>query len=52
MTVLIDVQVDGILADDVLAITGETGEYPNVAEYIRNLIRRDIDKVEVRLSEA
>ena len=52
MTISIDVQLDGVLADHALAVTGEFGMYPDVAEYVRNLIRRDIDEVEVRLSEA
>ncbi len=40
------VRVSGALADFVAANTGEDCTYENVSEYIRDLIRRDKERVE------
>jgi len=42
------VRLSGSLSDFVAANTGETGSYENVSEYIRDLIRRDKERVEQR----
>lgn len=40
------VRISGALSDFVARSVGETGSYENVSEYIRDLIRRDMDRVE------
>ena len=40
------VRVGGALADFVTENVGENGRYENVSEYIRDLIRRDKERVE------
>ena len=40
------VRVGGTLAEFVAANVGENGRYENVSEYIRDLIRRDKERVE------
>jgi antitoxin ParD1/3/4 len=40
------VRVSGALSDFVAANVGEGGAYENVSEYIRDLIRRDKERVE------
>jgi len=40
------VRLSGALGDFVAANVGETGSYENVSEYIRDLIRRDMERVE------
>ena len=40
------VRVGGALSDFVAANVGEDGSYENVSEYIRDLIRRDKERVE------
>lgn len=40
------VRLSGTLSDFVAANIGETGSYENVSEYIRDLIRRDKERVE------
>ncbi|MCD6527565.1 MAG: hypothetical protein J7K75_11305 [Desulfuromonas sp.] len=40
------VRLSGALSDFVAASVGETGSYENVSEYIRDLIRRDKERVE------
>lgn len=40
------VRVGGALAEFVAANVGENGRYENVSEYIRDLIRRDKERVE------
>lgn len=40
------VRVGGALGDFVAANVGEDGAYENVSEYIRDLIRRDKERVE------
>ncbi len=39
-------RVGGVLAEFVAANVGENGRYENVSEYIRDLIRRDKERVE------
>jgi putative addiction module CopG family antidote len=40
------VRLSGVLSDFVAANVGENGSYENVSEYIRDLIRRDKERVE------
>jgi len=40
------VRVGGALAEFVASNVGENGRYENVSEYIRDLIRRDKERVE------
>lgn len=40
-----NVRISGALKDFVNSKTSESGEYESVSEYIRDLIRRDADKV-------
>ena len=40
------VRVGGALAEFVAANVGEHGRYENVSEYIRDLIRRDKERIE------
>jgi Arc/MetJ-type ribon-helix-helix transcriptional regulator len=42
----ITVRVSGPLSDYVAANVGEDGVYENISEYIRDLIRRDMDRAE------
>ncbi len=45
-TTTMTVRLSGVLSDFVAANTGEHGAYENVSEYIRDLIRRDKERVE------
>jgi len=45
-TTTMTVRVSGALSDFVAANTGEDGAYENVSEYIRDLIRRDKERIE------
>ncbi|AVO37335.1 ribbon-helix-helix domain-containing protein [Pukyongiella litopenaei] len=45
-TTTMTVRVSGVLSDFVAANTGDDGAYENVSEYIRDLIRRDKERVE------
>ena len=45
-TTTMTVRLSGALSDFVAANVGETGSYENVSEYIRDLIRRDKERVE------
>ncbi|MCF6267863.1 MAG: hypothetical protein L3J57_15160 [Desulfuromusa sp.] len=45
------VRLNGALSDFVASSVGETGSYENVSEYIRDLIRRDKERVEQELFE-
>ncbi len=45
-TTTMTVRLSGTLSDFVAANTGEHGAYENVSEYIRDLIRRDKERVE------
>jgi len=40
------VRLSGMLSDFVAENVGNTGSYENVSEYIRDLIRRDMDRTE------
>lgn len=42
----LNVRVSGALSDFVAANVGEVGTYENVSEYVRDLIRRDKERVE------
>ncbi len=45
-TTTLTVRLSGALAEFVAANVGENGSYENVSEYIRDLIRRDKERVE------
>ena len=45
-TTTMTVRVSGALSEFVAANVGEYGAYENVSEYIRDLIRRDKERVE------
>ena len=45
-TTTLTVRLSGVLSDFVAANVGENGSYENVSEYIRDLIRRDKERVE------
>lgn len=45
-TTTMTVRISGALSDFVAANTGDDGAYENVSEYIRDLIRRDKERVE------
>lgn len=45
-TTTMTVRVSGALSEFVADNVGENGAYENVSEYIRDLIRRDRDRVE------
>jgi putative addiction module CopG family antidote len=45
-TTTMTVRLSGPLSDFVAANVGENGAYENVSEYIRDLIRRDKERVE------
>ena len=45
-TTTMTVRVSGALSEFVAANVGESGAYENVSEYIRDLIRRDKERVE------
>jgi len=45
-TMTLNVRVSGALGDHVAANVGDDGAYENVSEYVRDLIRRDKDRVE------
>lgn len=42
----LNVWVSGALSEFVAANVGETGAYDNVSEYVRDLIRRDMQRAE------
>ncbi|MGE8134546.1 ribbon-helix-helix domain-containing protein [Novosphingobium subterraneum] len=42
----LNVRVSGALGEFVSANVGEEGSYENVSEYVRDLIRRDMERVE------
>lgn len=42
----LNVRVSGALSDFVAANVGDIGTYENVSEYVRDLIRRDKERVE------
>jgi len=45
-TTTMTVRLSGSLSEFVAANVGETGSYENVSEYVRDLIRRDKERVE------
>ncbi len=45
-TMALNVRIGGLLADHVGENIGEYGRYENVSEYVRDLIRRDLGRVE------
>lgn len=45
-TTTLTVRISGPLSEFVSSNVGETGAYENVSEYIRDLIRRDKERVE------
>ncbi|MDR3470725.1 MAG: transcriptional regulator [Devosia sp.] len=45
-TMTLNVRVSGVLGAFVAANVGEDGGYENVSEYVRDLIRRDMARVE------
>ena len=45
-TMTLNVRVTGALGDFVAENVGEQGAYENVSEYVRDLIRRDMQRVE------
>lgn len=45
-TTTLTVRLGAVLGDFVAANVGENGSYENVSEYIRDLIRRDKERVE------
>ena len=47
-TTTMTVRLSGTLGDFVAANVGENGAYENVSEYIRDLIRRDKERMEAQ----
>lgn len=45
-TMTLNVRVSGALGEFVSANVGDVGTYENVSEYVRDLIRRDKERVE------
>lgn len=45
-TVNLNVRVSGALGEFVAASVGDSGSYENVSEYVRDLIRRDMERAE------
>jgi Arc/MetJ-type ribon-helix-helix transcriptional regulator len=45
-TTTMTVRISGALSDFVAANVGENGSYENVSEYIRDLVRRDKERME------
>lgn len=45
-TTTMTVRLSGTLSDFVAANVGEDGSYENISEYVRDLIRRDKERVE------
>lgn len=45
------VRIGGALSDFVAANVGDEGSYENISEYIRDLIRRDKERVEAKAFE-
>lgn len=50
-TMTLNVRVSGALGEFVASNVGEGGEYENVSEYVRDLIRRDRARVEAESFE-
>lgn len=45
-TMTLNVRVGGLLGDFVAANVSEDGAYENVSEYVRDLIRRDMERAD------
>ncbi len=45
-TMTLNVRVSGVLGDFVATNVGDDGVYENVSEYVRDLIRRDMERAE------
>jgi antitoxin ParD1/3/4 len=50
-TTTMTVRIGGALSDFVSANVGDQGSYENVSEYIRDLIRRDKERIEAEAFE-
>lgn len=50
-TMTLNVRISGALGDHVAANVGDDGAYENVSEYVRDLIRRDRERVEAEAFE-
>jgi antitoxin ParD1/3/4 len=50
-TLTLNVRVNGALGDFVAANVGDAGSYENVSEYVRDLIRKDKERTELKLFE-
>lgn len=50
-TMTLNVRVSGVLGDFVAANVGDQGAYENVSEYVRDLIRRDMERAEGEVFE-
>jgi antitoxin ParD1/3/4 len=50
-TMTLNVRVSGALGAFVAANVGDGGDYENVSEYVRDLIRRDMARVEAQSFE-
>lgn len=50
-TTTMTVRLSGALSDFVAANVGEQGDYENVSEYVRDLIRRDKERKEMEAFE-
>ena len=50
-SITLNVRVNGALGDFVAANVGETGTFENVSEYVRDLIRKDKERAELKLFE-
>jgi antitoxin ParD1/3/4 len=49
--ITLNVRVGGALGEFVTANVGEAGAYENISEYVRDLIRRDKERVETAAFE-
>ena len=47
----VNVRVGGMLGDFVTANVGDDGAYENVSEYVRDLIRRDMERADIEAFE-
>ena len=47
----LNVRVGGMLGDFVTANVGDEGAYENVSEYVRDLIRRDMERADIEAFE-
>ncbi len=52
MATTLNVRVNGPLEDFIAQNIGETGAYENASEYVRDLIRRDLERVEAERFQA